>query len=87
MKLLRELTDIAPYMEGSNILAADDPDLFKYPVAYMSEPGFWTMTEAEQEGIRNYLLKGGFVIFDDFAGYHWENFRTSCRGCSPTRDP
>ncbi len=75
LKLLKELTDIAPYMEGSNILAADDPDLFKYPVAYLSEPGFWTLTEAEEEGIRNYLLKGGFIIFDDFAGYHWENFQ------------
>ena len=26
LKLLRELTDVRPYMEGSNILAADDPD-------------------------------------------------------------
>ncbi len=42
-----------------------------FPVAYMSEPGFWTMNEAEIEGLRAYLQKGGFVIFDDFREGHW----------------
>lgn len=75
MRLLSELTSIAPYMEGSNILAADDPELFKYPVAYVSEPGYWTVNEAEAQGLREYILKGGFVIFDDFAGSReWANF-------------
>jgi hypothetical protein len=75
MKLLRELTDVTPFMEGSNILAADDPELFKYPIAYVSEPGFWTLTEEETVALREYLLKGGFLIFDDFAGpYEWANF-------------
>jgi len=68
MQLVRELTSIFPYMDGSQILAADDPELFKYPVAYVSEPGHWTVTAAEAEGLRNYMLKGGFLIFDDFAG-------------------
>ena len=68
MQLVRELTSISPYLGGSQILAADDPELFKYPVAYVSEPGYWTVTESEAEGLRNYLLKGGFLIFDDFAG-------------------
>ncbi len=74
MKLLQELTAVSPYMDGSNILAADDPELFNYPVAYVSEPGYWTVTQAEAQGLRNYLLKGGFLIFDDFAGYDWANF-------------
>lgn len=68
MQLVRELTSISPYLDGSQILAADDPDLFKYPVAYVSEPGHWTVTAAEAEGLHDYLLKGGFLIFDDFAG-------------------
>ncbi len=75
MKLLHELTDVRPYMEGSNIFAADDPELLKYPVAYVSEPGHWTLTESEARGLRDYVLKGGFLIFDDFAGpYEWANF-------------
>ncbi len=74
MKMMDELTYLEPYLGGGNILALDDPELFKYPVAYMCEPGFWTLTEAEAENLRAYLLKGGFLIFDDFVGYQWYNF-------------
>lgn len=75
MKLLNELTYVRPFMEGSNILAADDPNLFNYPLGYVSEPGFWTVSEDEIRGLRSYLLKGGFLIFDDFGGrYEWANF-------------
>jgi hypothetical protein len=38
------------------------------------EPGFWTMTEAEARSLREYMLKGGFVIVDDFRGPHWYAF-------------
>lgn len=67
-RLLDELTGIEPHPGGSNVLAMDDPELFRYPVAYLSEPGFWTLSEAEEENLRAYLLKGGFLILDDFAG-------------------
>ena len=71
MKILREVTALRPFIErdgiqGSNLFALDDPELMKYPVAYFSEPGGWTPTDAEVAAFRNYLLKGGFVIFDDF---------------------
>jgi len=76
MQLVRELTSIYPYLNGSQIFAADDPELHKFPVAYVSEPGFWTVNESEAEGLRNYLLKGGFLIFDDFSGpWEFENLR------------
>ena len=45
-KILSELTALNTVTEGHNILAVDDPELMKYPVAYMAEPGHWTMTEA-----------------------------------------
>ena len=45
-----------------------DPELHNYPIAYMSEPGFWSMDEDEVKGLRAYLAKGGFMIFDDFRG-------------------
>ncbi|MGE0355207.1 MAG: DUF4159 domain-containing protein, partial [Gemmatimonadales bacterium] len=67
-KLLTELTSIIGRDDGGNILGADDPELFKYPVAYVSEPGFWTVTPKEAENLRAYLKKGGFMILDDFAG-------------------
>ncbi len=74
MKILDELTAIKPMLDGSNILGFDDPELFKFPIAYLSEPGFWTMNEKELAGVREYVQKGGFLIFDDFYNQHWFNF-------------
>lgn len=66
--ILQELTYVWPMTEGGNIFALDDPRLTQFPIAYMSEPGFWDPSDAEVLALRNYLLKGGFIIFDDFGG-------------------
>ena len=66
MKILDEVTAMHPRLDGSNIHSFDDPEIFKFPVAYVSEPGFWTMSPEEMVGVREYVNKGGFVIFDDF---------------------
>ena len=76
MKILSELSSIRPFMDGGNVFAADDPELHRFPIAYVSEPGFWTLTDAEASGLRTYLQKGGFLIFDDFFGEHWFNFES-----------
>ncbi len=86
-KILSEVTLIKPYMGGSNVLSLDDPELFKYPIAYMSEPGSWSMDAAEVEGLRNYLLKGGFLIFDDFGGWDFENFERQMQIAFPDLQP
>jgi hypothetical protein len=44
----------------------DDPELLKFPIAYLSEPGYWFPSESEVLGLRNYINKGGFLIVDDF---------------------
>jgi hypothetical protein len=76
MKILNELSYLNPHIEETNILGFDNPEVFKYPVAYMAEPGFLSLTEEEAVHFREYLLKGGFVIFDDFADRRggWGNF-------------
>jgi Domain of unknown function (DUF4159) len=83
MKILNELTMVRPRMDSSNILTLSDPELFKYPIAYMSEPGGWMMDEEEVVGLRNYLLKGGFVIFDDFRDQDWDNLEDQMRRSIP----
>ncbi len=83
MKILSELTTLSPFMEGGNIYAFDDPELFKYPVAYLCEVGFWSPTETEAQGMRDYLNKGGFIIVDDFIGGHWYNFEEQMRRVFP----
>jgi hypothetical protein len=74
MQIFQEITMARTFTDGSRIVNLDDPDLFNYPIAYLCEPGYWTMTEEEEAALRAYLLKGGFVIFDDFVGPHWDNF-------------
>jgi hypothetical protein len=82
-QIVNEVTLINMHTEGALILPLDDPDLFKYPVAYMWEPGFWSMTDREGERFRDYLLKGGFAIFDDFDGNQWNNFEAQMRRVLP----
>jgi len=82
-RMLQELTAIRPRLTETNILTLDDPELMKYPVAYLCEPGFWSPTAAEAEGLRTYLQKGGFIIIDDFAGSHWYNFAEAFRKVMP----
>lgn len=84
VRLIQALTTIEPFMDGPNIFAFDDPELTKFPVAYVSEPGFWNPTEAEVRGARDYLAKGGFLIFDDFLGQHWYNFERQLRRVLPS---
>ena len=65
--ILGELTT-AEMSRGTELVAIGSPELFRYPIGYLCEPGWWTMTDAEALNLRNYLLKGGVLIFDDFAG-------------------
>jgi hypothetical protein len=83
MKIINELTLLRPRIDGANVFTLADPELHNYPVAYMSEPGYWTMDEDEVKGLRTYLLKGGFIIFDDFRGPDWYNLEEQMRRALP----
>jgi hypothetical protein len=83
MQLLKELTLIPVNTEGSLILSLTDPDLFKFPIVMMWEPGFWTLTDQEAVRFREYLLKGGFAIFDDFEMNQWDNFAAQMKRILP----
>jgi hypothetical protein len=71
--LLGELTDLRTNTSGSNVVDLEDPRVFQHPIIYMSEPGFWRATDEGIENLRAYLLKGGFLIFDDFEDTQWNN--------------
>jgi hypothetical protein len=83
MTMMREVTALAPHVAGSNVHTFDDPDLLHYPVAYLSEPGYWIPSESEVEGLRTYLAKGGFLIVDDFMRGEWHNFEAQMRRVLP----
>ena len=83
MKIVNDLTTVAPHVDGSNIFSLDDPDLMNHPIAYLSEPGMWYPSDGEVTGMRTYLLKGGFIIFDDFRGTDWYNLEEQVKRALP----
>ncbi len=86
-KVMTALSTIRTQQNGSNILTLDDPALTKYPIAFLTEPGFWRPNDLEILGLRNYIAKGGFIVFDDFAGEHWNNFEEQLRKVFPKLRP
>lgn len=82
--ILKELTGIRVRPDASQILRMDDPELMKYPIAYLSEPGYWYPSDSEAEGLRTYLAKGGFLIVDDFHfDEEWRVFEEAMRKVLP----
>jgi Domain of unknown function (DUF4159) len=51
-----------------NYMEILNPELFKYPYAYIVEPGQMYISDKEAERLREYLLRGGFLHMDDFWG-------------------
>jgi hypothetical protein len=43
-----------------------DPKLFDYPWIYATQTGYWDLSDKETAQLREYLLRGGFIMTDDF---------------------
>lgn len=82
-RIMSELTGMNVELQGSNVYDLDDPGIFDHPLIYLSEPGFWPMSDPDGENLRRYLLKGGFIIFDDFEGQQWQNLERNMRRVLP----
>ena len=81
--ILRDVTKVFSNTLGSNIYTFDDLDLFKHPWAYLCEPGFLTLSDSEALNMRKYLLRGGFLVIDDFVNEQWDNFEEQIRRVLP----
>src|SRR5205814_1313180 len=76
MLIMTDMSYLAPHVEDINLLTLDDPALFKYPVAYIIEVGWWALTDREAAALRAYIQKGGFVIVDDFKEFGWRGIQS-----------
>ena len=47
-----------PHVDEVNALTLDDPELFKYPVAYVIEVDWWAMTDSEAAALRDLPAEG-----------------------------
>ncbi|HWL61577.1 MAG TPA: DUF4159 domain-containing protein [Steroidobacteraceae bacterium] len=50
----------------SVVLRLTDERLFEYPWLYATQTGYWDLSDEEVERLREYLLRGGFLMCDDF---------------------
>jgi len=76
---LSELTkvQVGYNADGPNhlVVRPTDPELFQCPFVMASDPGSAGFSAEDAEGLRNYLLKGGFLWVDDFWGpWAWDAF-------------
>jgi hypothetical protein len=69
------------------ILTLNDERIFEHPILYLCEPGYWTIGEEEAQNLREYLLRGGFIIFDDFrSDREWNNFSYQVKRAFPEKE-
>lgn len=86
---LEELTPIriARWENGDPGIAglrATDDELMECPFLFMTDPGSVDFSEKEVAGLREYLMRGGFLWADDMWGnYAWANFERQIRRILP----
>ena len=71
----------------ARILRANDPELLRYPFLMAAAPGAMDLEEDEIQGLRKFLLNGGFFLLTDFWGdREWEHFRRQMKRVLPERN-
>ena len=76
---LSELTKTQVGMQDGEpnhlVVRPTDPELFQCPFVMASDPGSAGFSPEDAAGLRDYLLKGGFLWVDDFWGpWAWDAF-------------
>ena len=75
---VERLTRIDVYPDG-HVISPNSDDLFDYPWLYAVEVGSWAFSDSQAARMREYLLRGGFLMVDDFHGEdEWQAFVKAC---------
>lgn len=86
IKGLQRLTNL-DIAEHERAVAIIDPDLFKYPFLYTSEPGQMVLNDQDATIMREYLARGGFWVMDDFWGsFEWASMERQLRKILPNAE-
>jgi hypothetical protein len=65
----------------------DDGEVYDWPWLYAVQPGHWKLTDSQVKTLREYLLRGGFFMCDDFWNVdEWATFMDSRRKALPEHD-
>ena len=82
---VERLTRIDVHPDG-RVISPNSDDLFDYPWLYAVEVGSWAFSDSQAARMREYLLRGGFLMVDDFHGEdEWQIFMEGMRAIFPDR--
>jgi hypothetical protein len=93
--VLSEVTNIKTNNTAYAIVDIDSPEIFKYPFAYLCEPGFIDLQPKDVVNLREWLDRGGFLLVDDFRTADYgpygpeddiNHFRAEVKKMYPDRD-
>ena len=83
---LRRLTRVHVRSVEQPVDLDDGDDVYNWPFLYGVEVGYWNLTDAQCKKLRDYLLRGGFFMCDDFHGTReWSIFMASMSRVFPDR--
>ena len=64
----------------------DEGDVYDWPWLYAVQVGHWNLTDSQAAQMREFLLRGGFFMADDFWGEdEWQIFMASMKRVFPDR--
>ncbi len=82
---VRRLTRIQA-RSTEQVVELNSDEIYNWPWIYAVEVGHWDLNDAEAKKLRDYLLRGGFLMTDDFHGtFEWQVFMASMSRVFPDR--
>jgi hypothetical protein len=86
VQMVRRLTAVDARSVEQPVDLEDEDDVFNWPWLYAVEVGTWDLDEEQAAKLREYLLRGGFLMVDDFHGtLEWSIFMESMQRVFPDR--
>jgi len=83
---MKRLTEVDTNEDSQSISLLDER-IFDFPMLYLVEAGFASFSDPEAQTLQEYLLRGGFLLVDDFHGrYQWEQFEEWMGRVFPDRE-
>jgi len=88
LRALRRLTRIDARSVEQPVNLDDDDDVYNFPFLYAVQVGQWDLTDAQAVKLRDFILRGGFLMVDDFWGPNqWKTFEASMSRVFPDLIP
>lgn len=86
IRLLKRLSLIDARSVEQPVNPDDGDDIFDWPFLIVGMPGSWELTDEQAAKIREYLLRGGYLLCDSFFGTReWAGFEIGLKQIFPDR--